>query len=128
MSSPNVDVEALAVDEGLKVDRGRFSHEGKLDGDTIEVPLDESEAAQRFLIAHELGHWHLRHHYQVTDAKIEPEANAFAAELIIAQDELRKAVNNGLSLRELCRRFGASREAMVYALMSSKLMNKVVPK
>ena len=123
LGGPRIDVEALAVAEGLKIVRGRFAHEGMLNGDVIEVPEGDSTAAQRFLIAHELGHWHLRH--QVADSKIDAEANAFAAELVIAPAELREAVTDKPTLRELCRRFGASREAMMYALMSARLINQV---
>lgn len=118
-----VDVETLARAEGLEVVYGRFAHQGLLNGDRIEVPVGETPAAQRFVIAHELGHWHLRH--RVADVKIEPEANAFAAELVIPRGELREAVAARPTLRELCRRFGASREAMVYALMDARLMGEV---
>lgn len=118
-----VDVVALARAEGLEVVFGAFAHEGLLIEDRIEVPVSESPAAQRFLIAHELGHRHLRH--RVVESKIEPEANAFAAELVIPRAELRRAVESQPSLKELCRKFGASREAMVYALMDARLMNKV---
>jgi hypothetical protein len=118
-----VDVEALARAEGLQVVYGTFTHEGLLIGDRVEVPESESPAAQRFLIAHELGHWHLRH--LVAESKIEPEANAFAAELVIPRAELKRAVDESPTLAELCRQFGASRQAMVYALMGARLMNKV---
>lgn len=123
LGGQKIDVEALAIAEGLKVVRGRFAHQGMLNGDVVEVPADESPAAQRFLIAHELGHWHLRH--QVADDKIEAEANAFAAELVIGRAELREAVKAKPTLPELCRRFGASRDAMFYALMSARLMKQV---
>jgi hypothetical protein len=118
-----VDVEALARAEGLEVVYGAFAHEGLLIDNRIEVPVSESLAAQRFLIAHELGHWHLRH--RIAESKIEPEANAFAAALVIPRAELKRVVESGPNLGALCRQFGASREAMVYALMGAGVMNKV---
>ena len=118
-----VDVEALAKAEGLDVVYGRFAHDGLLKDGRIEVPADQSLAAQRFAIAHELGHWILRH--LIAAGKVEPEANAFAAELIIPRAELRQAVAERPDLRTLCARFGASREAMVYALMETRLMGQV---
>lgn len=121
-----VDVLAPAKAEGLEVVYGRFDHHGLLKDGRIEVPVDQSPAAQRFVIAHETGHWHLRH--QVAESKIETEGNAFAAELVIPRAELRQTVAAGPDLRTLCARFGASRQAMVYALMDAGLMGQVAPR
>ena len=124
-TGPQIDVAALAEAEGLEVVYGRFPHEGMLVGDTIEVPVDEPLVAQRFLIAHELGHCHLRH--RVGEEKIEPEANAFASELLVPRDELRAAVRARPTLHELRRHFNVSRDVIVYALKDARLMNSVRP-
>ena len=126
LSRPQIDVAALAEAEGLRVVYGRFPHQGMLVGDTVEVPTDEPPVAQRFLIAHELGHWHLRH--RVADDKIEPEANAFASELLVPRDELRKAVRSRPTLAALRNRFAVSRDVIVYALMDARLIDSVRPR
>jgi Zn-dependent peptidase ImmA (M78 family) len=94
-------------------------------GDTVEVPDGEPAVAQRFLIAHELGHWHLRH--KVAEGKIEREANAFASELLVPRDELRGAAKARPTLVELRRHFNVSRDVIVYALMDARLINSVRP-
>jgi hypothetical protein len=117
-----VDVEGIARGEGLAVKRGSFSHDGLLIGDVIEVP-DQARTAQRFVIAHELGHWHLRH--KIPEEKIEREANAFAGELLVPRASLRKAVTSGSSVDELRRSFQVSREVMAIALSQARLINRV---
>jgi predicted RNA-binding Zn-ribbon protein involved in translation (DUF1610 family) len=117
-----VDVEAIAHHLGLDVRRGRFSHDGMLRGILIEIP-EGHRAAERFVIAHEIAHFELRHTGDRT--KIEPEANAFASELLIPRDRLVTAVSEGLGLTRLATRFGASRQAIVYALRSGKLLNRL---
>jgi hypothetical protein len=125
LTGPQVDVAALAEAEGLQVIYGRFVHEGMLVGDTVEVPESEPVVAQRFLIAHELGHWHLRH--KVAEGKIEREANAFASELLVPRDELREAAKARPTLVELRRHFNVSRDVIVYALMDARLIESVRP-
>lgn len=126
LRGPQIDVAALAEAEGLRVVFGRFPHQGMLVGDSVEVPEDEAAVAQRFLIAHELGHWHLRH--QLPDAKIEGEANAFASELLVPRDALRAAVASGPTLAELRGHFKVSRDVIVYALMDARLIDRVRPR
>jgi len=126
LRGPQYDVVALAQAEGVRVVFGRFAHQGMLVGDTIEVPEDEPNVAQRFLIAHELGHWCLRH--QLPEAKIEPEANAFASELLVPRDALRAAVALRPTLAELRRHFNVSRDVIVYALMDARLIDRVRPR
>lgn len=126
LHGPQIDVAALAEAEGLQVVRGRFPHQGMLVGDTVEVPDDEPHVAQRFLIAHELGHWHLRH--QFPEAKIEGEANAFASELLVPRASLLTAVESRPTLAELRRHFNVSRDVIVYALMDARLIDRVQPR
>lgn len=117
-----VDVESIARQLGLQIRRGRFGHDGMLRGTTIEVP-EGHPGAERFVTAHEIGHFELRH--SGDRAKIEPEANAFASELLIPRKRLVTAINSGMNLSALARHFGASRQAVVYALRSGKLLNRL---
>lgn len=118
-----VDVEKVAKAMGLQVVTGGSEHQGRLSGKVIEVPDTEARVAQRFVIAHEIGHHELRH--QVPESKIESEANAFASELLVPRARLRRAVEVGLSLRELRQHFDISSEALTYALSSAGLLQKI---
>lgn len=117
-----VDVEAIARALQLRVRRGPFDHDGLLRGTTIEVP-QRGHTPERFVIAHEMGHYELRH--EGDRAKVEPEANAFASELLIPRSELVCRVGKDATLRGLARQFDVSREAIVYALRSAKLLNRL---
>jgi Zn-dependent peptidase ImmA (M78 family) len=80
--------------------------------------------AQRFAIAHEIAHHVLRHDGE--RSKIEPEANAFASELLIPRTELMEAIASNRSATALRTHFGVSRDAMVYALVGARAINKVI--
>ncbi len=116
-----VDVERIARELGLRVRRGPFAN-GMLEGTEIGVPEGHS-GAERFVIAHEIGHHVLRH--SAGREKIEPEANAFASELLLPTARLRSAVGQGVSIRELATRFGVSRQAVVYAVRAAKLLHRL---
>jgi len=119
-----VDVVAIARAAGLTVVAGPFAHAGRLrEGHTIEIPETDAVARQRFTVAHELGHSILRH--TVPHDKLEIEANAFAAELLLPREELRKAVNEHLAFQQIAARFKASRPATLYALADARLFNKL---
>jgi len=117
-----VDVARIAALSGLTVRRGVFDHDGMLRETVIEVP-EGHRGAERFVIAHEIGHHELRH--QGDRQKVEPEANAFASELLIPADELRRQVAAGATLRGLARHFDVSVQATVYALRAAKLLNRI---
>ncbi len=119
---PPFRLESVANELGLEVEIGSFDHEGLLIGTRIELPAG-SENVIRFALAHEIGHFVLRH--QGERAKIEPEANAFASELLMPRELLTAAVGRTPSVRSLCAEFGVSRQAMVYALMSAKAIDRV---
>ncbi len=119
-----VDVIAIARAAGLQIVFGPFDHAGMLiDGTTIEVPDGDPKTRQRFTVAHELGHATLRH--RVPAEKLEVEANAFASELMLPSEDLRKAVRNGLSFNAVASRFQASRHATLLALSSAGLLGKL---
>lgn len=122
---PPYEVVDLAEKLGLKVEVGPFGHEGLLVEERIELPLRFSENARRFSLAHELGHYVLRHEGE--RRKVEPEANAFASELLIPRAELNTAIARNPSMRSLARQFGVSREVVAYAVMSAKALGRVGP-
>jgi len=120
---PPFALEHLADELGLTVEVGSFDHDGLLVGTRIEIPAGTSEQAMRFALAHEVGHFVLR---QVGErAKVEPEANAFASELLVPRERLTAAISGTPSVRRLCAAFGVSRQAMVYALMAAKAIGRV---
>lgn len=120
---PPFALERLAADLGLKLTTGNYDHDGLLVGTRIEIPTGSSEQAMRFALAHEIGHYVLRHAGE--RAKVEPEANAFASELLMPRERLIAAIAASPSARALCTRFGVSRQAMVYALMAAKAIGRV---
>lgn len=120
---PPFALERLADELDLTVEVGSFDHDGLLVGTRIEIPAGTSEQAMRFALAHEIGHFVLRHMGE--RAKVEPEANAFASELLVPRERLTAAISGAPSVRRLCAEFGVSRQAMVYALMAAKAIGRV---
>jgi hypothetical protein len=118
-----VDIEAIARAEGLRIVRRAGIDEPYLSEDEIHLPAGQHRAVDRFGIAHELGHRELRH--RVPESRLEAEANAFAAELLIPAAELRRLVGEGYTLRRLATAFGASRQAVTRALTGARLINQV---
>jgi IrrE N-terminal-like domain len=123
IAGPPYALEALAEQLELTVVTGSFKHDGLLVGELIELPKSASKPARRFALAHEIGHHVLRHKGE--RSKSEPEANAFASELLIPSAQLSAAVEKTPSARALAAHFGVSRQAMVYALMSARKIDRV---
>lgn len=118
-----VDVDRVALAVGLRVVRRRWPHDGLLDGSTIQVPID-APAVERFVIAHEIGHFELRH--TINASKIEPEANAFASELLIPRKllvDLMAATSP--SITGVARHFGVSRQAAAFAVTSARQLGRL---
>lgn len=141
---PEVDVDSLARECGLTV--VYVDVEGKLSGQLYvaerEIVINKrnrSRGRQRFTLAHELGHWQLRHHLQGElpadtlgyagafedggrgegRSAMEIEANTFAAELLMPGPWIRR-LSKPLDVdapTRLAAEYGVSREAMFYQLM-----------
>ena len=58
-------------------------------------------------------------------AKAEPEADAFASELLVPRDQLLHELDRTTSVRAVAATFSVSRQAAVYALMAAKVIGRV---
>jgi Zn-dependent peptidase ImmA (M78 family) len=124
--------QAMNGDEDLS---GFYLREGART--IIGVNASHPPVRRRFTIAHEIGHAlldragtiHIDRAFKLRDPTsalaIDPEeiaANAFAAQLLLPEDEVRAAVAHGIEitddrqLRRLAREFGVSQQAFVYRL------------
>lgn len=116
-----VAVESVARGIGLRVVRGEWRHDGLLNGTTIEVPAGHA-SVERFVIAHEVGHCELRH--TIDASKIEPEANAFASELLLPRRILIEYLGSVRpSITAVARHFSVSRQAAAYAVSSARRLD-----
>jgi Zn-dependent peptidase ImmA (M78 family) len=134
-----VPVEAIAEDLlGLVVDDA-----GDLDASGMLVPAErriylnaaESPQRRRFTLAHEVGHWvcqvlagHAAPVYcravdllPEADRALEREANVFAAELLMPEQEVRASWAG--SILECAKRFGVSEEAIEWRLYNLGLVH-----
>lgn len=110
-------VEAIARAEGIGVVRQTLgSLEGRMRQESgawiIEVNQDRSLTAQRFTVAHELGHHFLGHDTCGTDPVQERQANVFAAELLMPLALVKKVLGTEKRLGQLAQCFQVSKEAM----------------
>ncbi len=111
------------------------------DKHTIYVNENDSFERQRFTIAHEIGHIVLEHnvgkgkehidtrmkiHDPIESDIREIEANQFAAELIMPEDEVRDFWNDVKDIRRCAKYFACSFTAMESRLTNLRLIKKVV--
>lgn len=129
IDEPYVDVEELAVDMGVLVERTKKTSDwsGALDSredpPVIWVKHSDAPVRQRFTIAHEIGHLMLHPlgvlYRDVTFAgnRDEVAANAYAARLLMPAKMVRDLIDEGLvGVPQLARRFRVSQTAMEYRL------------
>jgi Zn-dependent peptidase ImmA (M78 family) len=144
-----INLDALAEKAGISIKYGDFEEEmsgfayQKGGSKYIGVNSAESEVRQRFTIAHELGHIflhrqdplnydpsveliHFRDEHSTTGtSRKEIEANAFAAELLMPEDAVKKEIENmkGIDLHDpeavgrLASKFGVSHAAITVRLV-----------
>jgi hypothetical protein len=143
---PPTPVESIAEDLlGLRVAEADLRVSGLLVPAAREVWLSAAEAAQsparrRFTLAHEIGHWVC----QVREGRGEPihcrpepgapateprerEANVFAAELLMPEDAVRRAVAGGAAPADLEALFGVSPPAMAWRLYNLGIVDRPPP-
>lgn len=140
-----VDVEKLVAQQGIEVVReaGSDSLSGMLivddEGAFVVVNSNDVRKRQRFTLAHELAHFVLHRPEgeavfhrdekasQGTD-RVEMDANAFAAELLMPEEAVRAeastcdldlVTDDGLrNIRAMAKRFGVSEQAMSFRLQN----------
>ncbi len=139
---PPVHVEDVAARCGVRVLGYEFGDEAPVSGFLIELESGPvigfnrsqwSHGRQRFTIAHELGHYLLRHHdnfhIDVASAvahgeapdynwRDERAANEFAAELLMPAPVVLAAARQVEAVRELARLFEVSQEAMGFRMIN----------
>jgi hypothetical protein len=123
IAGPPYELEVLAAKLGLTIVTDNFEHDGLLVGEQIELPLSATAPARRFVLAHEIGHHVLRHDGERSAPA--PAAHAPSSELLIPRAQLTAAVERTPSARALATHFGVSRQAIVYALMSARKIDRV---
>lgn len=143
ITAPPVDVDMIAKSENLEVrliQTWPASVSGLLLRDSRLLGLNglHSRTRRRFSLAHELGHWFLRHDFpwhekevsideppDLPDAErdpIEGEADEFAGELLAPREMLKRALKQTTNPRSLAELFDISEEAMWVRLLRHKLL------
>ncbi|QQS59369.1 ImmA/IrrE family metallo-endopeptidase [Candidatus Peregrinibacteria bacterium] len=140
IQEPIVPVFDIAKQEGLKI--SFFTPEsaelkeisGILQEDTKTIFINSSDSPQRqvFTVAHELGHWTMKHKRKdevlyrmssiITKDPQEQEANCFASHLLVPKEFLEKKINEfSLNINDtaiLAKLFGVSEEMIQYRIKS----------
>jgi len=130
---PPIIAANLAKSYGLQVSCGRFKPgyehiAGFIDTDENSIVVNTMDSVQRqnFTIAHELGHYLLKHHEQdgytfllrdttsMIKTPMEQEANCFAANVLVPDMFLREYLNQypGIADERLARLFGVSADVI----------------
>lgn len=135
-----IDLSELSKQYKIPVSGFSRKHENTI---YISVERKENAMKKRFLFAHSLGHLFLDHDIDQIEFKwdhtsmnmslmgyfpstvSEQEANAFAVELLIPEDQVRKYYNlfkNSDKIYILSKMFGVSKQAMVIRLRGLNLI------
>jgi Zn-dependent peptidase ImmA (M78 family)/DNA-binding XRE family transcriptional regulator len=139
--APPVDVQAIARRCGVRVIGESFAWDVAISGFLVELESGpiigfnsaHSHGRQRFTVAHELGHYLLRHHdhYHLDmgsamahgedpnyDWRDERKANEFAAELLMPAQMVMAAAQKHSTVQALANLFQVSKEAMGFRLIN----------
>jgi len=143
IKAPPVDVERVAAGEGLKVMlidswspkvSGLLLREERL----IGINQQHGRRRRRFSLAHELGHWFMRHDFPWHEEDVtidnppteeehrkhpaEGEADEFAGELLAPRVFLKDAMKRTRDPTELADIFDISEEALWVRILRHKLL------
>lgn len=123
---PPVIVHSIARALGFTVrsSHGLGSLRARMVGTLIELSAEEPAVAQRFSVAHELGHYFLG--TQHGDGEIaEREADAFAGELLVPGPMLRAALEQTTDAADLRSLFKVSRPVLEIAAAHHRLSPRI---
>lgn len=105
------------------------------DEDVAGIAYNDSHHVhrQRFSVAHEIGHFILSHNNQrkndidrdETNSTHEKEANAFATELLMPLEFLKKDLKMPIDIDELAKKYWVSRDAMSWRIQDSTVLKYV---
>lgn len=123
---PPVIVHTIARQLGFTIERSQRlgTLRARLVGQCIEVNADEPPVAQRFSVAHELGHHFLGTQHGDGETA-EREADAFAGELLVPGPMLHEALRTTTDARELRGLFKVSREVLEIAARHHRLADRI---
>lgn len=144
---PFVNVFDIANGEGISIEyrkmpQGNTDVSGFFDSTTrtIYVNVDNSIARRTYTVAHELGHYFLKHKpdeyglyrrnnsYNGIKEQKEKEADYFAANLLMPESMIRKELKEypflKSSIQLLANMFGVSPSAMAYRLMNLRIIKR----
>ncbi|MBS1003511.1 ImmA/IrrE family metallo-endopeptidase [Acetobacter thailandicus] len=118
---PNADLDGAS---------GQFLEVGPTGSPTIYINTKKSLNHQRFTLAHELGHYFLRHGSRMRDTAeqlvkkdpVEMAANRFAAELLMPEDYVMECARNFLSVQDMAKKFKVSEQAINNRLKTLRLL------
>lgn len=123
---PPVVVHAIARAHGFEIAKsstlGALS--GRLKPGVIEVNAGQPSVRQRFTVAHELGHYFLGTRHG-DEGPIEAEADAFAGELLVPGEMLRRELNRTQQAAELAALFKVSRQTLEIAAQHHGLFERL---
>ncbi len=125
-----VDIEKIAQSIGMSVVYDDMPDHSGMFEYVNGVPVCivnkmDTPARQRFTIAHEMGHYALRHEGKLPRDKLnimknadprEIAANKFAAEILMPENLLSVYVQKGLGVKELAKLFNVSSSAIIVRL------------
>lgn len=126
VTRPPVPVHAIARKEGLRVrESGSLKKlRARLVGTVIEVNAGDPKVAQRFSVAHELGH-HLLGSAHGDGEAAEREADAFAGELLVPGYMLESVLRRETEAVRLARQFNVSRTTLEIAAQHHRLADRL---
>lgn len=122
---PPIPVEDLIDRLGLSIREvsTELDIDAKLDANKMRIIVNRLQTnpfRRRFSLAHELGHFVLKHHikpWEYEDPEtgksfIEPEADEFAGSLLMPQHLLTEHIKKGTPLNDIQHKFQVSKQAL----------------
>lgn len=130
----NTNISGMFISDGRKVPADVQPGENG----TILLNISDAAGRKRFTLAHEIGHYVLKHDrpsvstelYRGRGAPYNPkderEANQFAARLLMPTQAFVEAVNLSLPIEHLVLAFGVSAQAVIIRAKEENVLNQLL--